>query len=82
MEASQCSWTSSEPTTDALEPLILMLGTKIDFDVVRKIALVLPGVEDSTIHGARSLKVRGKLLTCPALHKTAEPGFVGGSTRF
>lgn len=46
---------------------------RIDFDVVRKIALALPGVEESTIHGAPSLKVRGKLLTCPALHKTAEP---------
>ena len=46
---------------------------KMDFNVVRKIALALPGVEESTIHGAPSLKVRGKLLTCPALHRTAEP---------
>src|SRR5262245_3042388 len=46
---------------------------KIDFDVVREIALTLPDVEESTIHGAPSLKVRGKLLTCPALHRTAEP---------
>jgi len=46
---------------------------KIDFDVVREIALELPDVEESTIHGAPSLKVRGKLLTCPALHKSAEP---------
>jgi len=45
----------------------------MDFGMVRKIALGLPGVEQSTIHGAPSLKVRGKLLTCPALHKTAEP---------
>jgi hypothetical protein len=45
----------------------------MDFNVVRKLALALPGVEESTIHGAPSLKVRGKLLTCPALHKTAEP---------
>ena len=36
-------------------------------------ALALPDVEESTIHGAPSLKVRGKLLTCPALHRSAEP---------
>jgi len=48
-------------------------GEKIDFDVVREIAKTLPGVEDSTIHGAPSLKVRGKLLACPPLHQTAEP---------
>ena len=46
---------------------------KIDFDLVREIALALPDVEESTIHGAPSLKVRGKLLTCPALHQSAEP---------
>src|SRR5262245_57403975 len=46
---------------------------KIDFDVVREIALTLPDVEESTIHGAPSLKVRGRLLTCPALHRSAEP---------
>jgi hypothetical protein len=45
----------------------------IDFDVVREIALALPDVEENTIHGAPSLKVRGKLLTCPALHASAEP---------
>jgi hypothetical protein len=52
---------------------ISMTKRKIDFDVVRSIALGLPDVEDSTIHGAPSLKVRGRLLTCPALHKSAEP---------
>ena len=50
-----------------------MRGKKIDFDVVRKIALALPGVEESTIHGAPSLKARGRLLACPALHRSAEP---------
>lgn len=33
----------------------------------------LPDVEASTIHDAPSLKVRGRLLTCPALHRSAEP---------
>ena len=50
-----------------------MPSKKIDFDVVRKIALALPGVVESTIHGAPSLKVRGRLLTCPALHRSTEP---------
>jgi hypothetical protein len=45
----------------------------IDFEVIREIALALPHVEQSTIHGAPSLKVRGKLLCCPALHSSAEP---------
>lgn len=50
-----------------------MPKTIIDFDVVRNIALELPDVEESTIHGAPSLKVRGRLLTCPAIHRSAEP---------
>ena len=45
----------------------------LDFDVVREMALKLPDIEESRIHGAPSLKVRGKLLACPALHRTAEP---------
>jgi hypothetical protein len=46
---------------------------KVDFDLVREFALALPGVEESTIHGAPSLKVRGQLLTCPAIYRSAEP---------
>jgi|ERR1700722_6734598 hypothetical protein len=46
---------------------------KLDFNAVRDIAMALPGVQESTIHGAPSLKVRGKLLACPALHKSADP---------
>ena len=46
---------------------------KIDFAAVRAIARALPDVDDSTIHGAPSLKVRGRLLACPALHGSAEP---------
>ena len=48
-------------------------SNKINFDVVREIALALPDVEESAIHGAPSLKVRGRLLTCPAIHRSAEP---------
>src|SRR5215470_11888859 len=50
-----------------------MAKKKIDFDVVREMALELPDVEESTIHGAPSLKVRGRLLACPAIHRSAEP---------
>ena len=46
---------------------------KIDFDLVREIALALPGVEESTSYGTPSFKVRGKLLTCLAIHRSAEP---------
>jgi len=49
-----------------------MPSGKIDFDVVREIALALPGVEESSLHGAPSMKVSGRLLTCPAIHKSAE----------
>jgi hypothetical protein len=53
------------------------MPSKIDFDTVRKMGLALPEVEESTTYGAPSLKVRGKLLTCPALNKSAEPGSIG-----
>ena len=50
-----------------------MPKTKIDFDVVREMAMALPDVEESSLHGVASLKVSGRLLTCPALHRSAEP---------
>ena len=46
---------------------------KVDFDIVREIALALPNVKQSTIRGAPSLKVGERLLACPALHRSAEP---------
>jgi hypothetical protein len=51
-----------------------MVRRRIDFGVVRAIGLELPGVEESTMYGKPALKVRGKLLTCIASHKSAEPG--------
>ena len=50
-----------------------MQRKKSEFDMVRKIAMALPEVEESTIHGDPSWKLGGKLLTCPAIHKSAEP---------
>lgn len=46
----------------------------MNFDVVREIALALPGVEEGTMHGSPSWKARGKLLACLAIHRSAEPG--------
>jgi hypothetical protein len=50
-----------------------MAKKTIDFSVVREIALALADVKKSKIHGVPSLKLRGKLLTCPALDKSVEP---------
>jgi hypothetical protein len=51
-----------------------MPRSTIDFDTVRKIGLALPGVEASTAFGAPALKVRGKLLACVPVNRSAEPG--------
>jgi hypothetical protein len=50
-----------------------MPRSAINFDIVRKIGLALPGVEKSTAYGAPALKVRGKLLACVPTHRSAEP---------
>ena len=50
-----------------------MSRKKVDFDLVRQIALALPGVEESTMYGAPAVKLRKKLLACPAIHRSAEP---------
>ncbi|HLJ50908.1 MAG TPA: MmcQ/YjbR family DNA-binding protein [Bryobacteraceae bacterium] len=44
------------------------------FNTVRKLGLGLPDVEEGTAHGSPALKVRGKLLACLAVNKSAEPG--------
>lgn len=43
------------------------------FDSVRKIGLTLPSVEEGTAYGSPALEIRGKLLACIAIHKSAEP---------
>lgn len=45
----------------------------LDFDGVGKIAMSLADVEESGLHGATAWKVRGKVLACPAIHKSTEP---------
>lgn len=45
----------------------------IDFETVCRIGCEFPGVEKSTVHGSPALKVRGKLLACIPVHRSAEP---------
>ncbi len=47
--------------------------TKVTFDTVLKIGLALADVKESSTRGAFALKVRGSLLACTAIHKSAEP---------
>lgn len=51
-----------------------MPRSTINFDMVRKIGLTLPGVEESTAYGQPALKVHGKLLACLPANPSAEPG--------
>jgi hypothetical protein len=45
----------------------------LDMKVVRQLAMALPDVQESSTHGHSSFKVRGQMLACPAIHKSAEP---------
>jgi len=45
----------------------------VAFDDVRRLALALPDVEESTSYGATSFKVRGTMIACQAINKSAEP---------
>jgi len=56
------------------EGALPMRKKAIDFDVVRKIGLTFPGVEENTAYGCPALKLKGKLLACMASHRSAEPG--------
>ena len=46
------------------------------FDSVRKVLSSREGVEEKTIHGSPALYVRGKLVVCPAIHKSVEPNSI------
>lgn len=46
---------------------------KIDFGTVQEIAGSLPNVVDSSSSRGVAFKVRGKLIACAAIHKSAEP---------
>ena len=49
-------------------------GQGVTFSTVRKLALALPDVEESTAYGAPAFKLRGRLMACTATNKAAEPG--------
>jgi len=51
-----------------------MAKRKADFDIVRKIGRAFPGVEESTCFGQPALKINGRMFTCVASHRSAEPG--------
>ena len=51
-----------------------MRRKEVTFDTVREMGLALPDVQDGTTRGKFALKVRGKLLACVAMNKSAEPG--------
>ena len=45
----------------------------VTLDTVRELALALPEVEESTAYGATAFKIRGKMIACQAINKSAEP---------
>jgi hypothetical protein len=49
---------------------------KTDFDLVRDIGLSLPDVKHTVSPRGQGLKVKGKLMACHAIHKSAEPGSI------
>jgi hypothetical protein len=46
--------------------------TLLNFDAVRDIGLSLPNVVEGTAYGAPALKLRGKMLACVPVNKSAE----------
>lgn len=64
----------SSPRPGGAGRIAEMAARRDDFELVRKLGLELPEVEEGTMYGAPALKIRGKLLACMASHKSAEPG--------
>jgi hypothetical protein len=50
-----------------------MPAQAIDFETVRSIGLALPDVKDASTTRGTALKLKGKLLACTAINKSAEP---------
>ncbi len=51
-----------------------MASRSSGFEKVRRIGLSFPGVQESTSYGEPALKIGGKMFTCMASHRSAEPG--------
>jgi hypothetical protein len=45
----------------------------MDFQAVRSIGAALPDVKDTSGSRGTALKIKGRLLACEAIHKSAEP---------
>jgi hypothetical protein len=56
----------------APEGVAVMVRAYANFDAVREIGLTLPDVVEGTMYGAPALKVRGKLLACVPVNRSAE----------
>ena len=54
--------------------IITIVGSKVSFETVRRIGLALQEVQEGGAYGARALRVRGKLLACEPVNRSAEPG--------
>lgn len=50
-----------------------MPNSGASIDLVRQILLSTPSVREGTIHGYPSFKLRGRIVACSAIHKSAEP---------
>ena len=50
-----------------------MPSRAVNFDAVRSIGVALPDVKDASGKRGAVLKLKGKLLACEAIHKSAEP---------
>jgi hypothetical protein len=59
-----------------------MQAAKVTFDVVRRIGLTLPGVEEGSMYGSPALKLHGRLLAFVAINKSAEPDTLAVRTGF
>jgi hypothetical protein len=59
-----------------------MAKTAITFDIVRKIALEFPDLEESTMYGSPAIKLGKRLVACIPSHKSAEPGSLAVRTDF
>ena len=53
-----------------------MPSQAIDFEVVRSIAMALPDVKEASGSRGAALKIRGRMLACEAIHKSAEPNSI------
>jgi len=59
-----------------------MGAAKVTFEMVRRIGLTLPGVEEGSMYGSPALKLHGRLLACLPTNKSAEPDTLAVRTGF